>query len=79
MNLINGIRNYVLDDEFQIRVFKDKVNILNYKDIGHFDSDKVVVNYIDGSLVIKGDNLVVSRLMNDEILICGYIKSLELR
>ena len=60
-------------------IFNNKVNVVNYKEIGHFDSDKVIINYSNGSVVIKGNNLVVSKLMNSEILICGNIKSVELR
>ena len=62
-----------------IRIINNKVDVINYKDIGHFDSNKVIINYSDGSVVIKGNNLVVSKLMNDEILIGGEIKGLELR
>lgn len=79
MKLINELRNYMLENEFEVRVFKNKVDIVNYKDVGHFDSNSVVINYCDGSLIVKGINLVVSKLMNDEILICGEIKGLELR
>ena len=64
---------------FSIRIINNKVDVINYKDIGHFDSNKVIINYSDGSVVIKGNNLVVSKLMNDEILIGGEIKGLELR
>lgn len=79
MKIIDGIRNYVIEQEFEIRIINNKVGVINYKDIGHFDSNKVIINYSDGSVVIKGNNLVVSKLMNDEILIGGEIKGLELR
>ena len=73
MKIIDGIRNYVIEQEFEIRIINNKVDVINYKDIGHFDSNKVIINYSDGSVVIKGNNLVVSKLMNDEILIGGEI------
>ena len=79
MKIIDGIRNYVIEQDFEIRIINNKVDVINYKDIGHFDSNKVIINYSDGSVVIKGNNLVVSKLMNDEILIGGEIKGLELR
>jgi sporulation protein YqfC len=79
MKIIDGIRNYVIEQEFEIRIINNKVDVINYKDIGHFDSNKVIINYSDGSVVIRGNNLVVSKLMNDEILIGGEIKGLELR
>lgn len=79
MKLISKVRNYLLEEEFKINVYKNKVNIVNYMSIGHFDSTKVVVIYNDGEVVIVGSSLVVSKLMNDEVLITGVIKNIELR
>lgn len=79
MKLIKNIRSYILEDELQINVFKDKVNIVNYTKIGHFDNSKVMVYYTEGLIEIKGEKLVVSKLLNNEILITGVIKNIELR
>ena len=79
MNFIKNIRSYILEDELQINVFKDKVNIVNYTKIGHFDNTKVMVYYNEGLIEIKGEKLVVSKLLNNEILITGVIKNIELR
>lgn len=79
MNIINGIRSYVLDNELKITILKNKIDILNYTDIGHFDDEKIIIktNYKD--IIIKGNNLVVSKLMKDEILITGDFTNIELR
>lgn len=79
MNIINGIRSYVLDNELKITILKNKVDILNYTDIGHFDDEKIIIktNYKD--IIIKGNDLVVSKLMKDEILITGDFTNIELR
>lgn len=79
MKIVNRIRNYLLEEEFEFHVYKDHVNVINYTRIGHFDSDKVMIDYDGGSLVIKGEKLVVSKLLHDEVLITGVIKSIELR
>lgn len=79
MNIINGIRSYVLDNETKITILNNKINIVNYKDIGHFDSNKIVVKVENGEVVVKGQNLVVSKLMNDEILITGDYNNIEFR
>lgn len=79
MNIINGIRSYVLDNEPRITILNNKINIVNYKDIGHFDSNKIVVKVENGEVVVKGQNLVVSKLMNDEILITGDYNNIEFR
>lgn len=79
MRSINKIRSYFLEDELEIKVYKNKVNIVNYDSIGHFDSNKVMVYHDTGSVIITGQNLVVSRLVTDEVLITGDIKNVELR
>lgn len=79
MNMTRRVRNYLLDEEFNMIVLKNKVNIVNYDSIGYFDNDLIIINYSDGEIKIKGENLVVSKLLNDEILISGIIKIIEMR
>ena len=79
MKIINNIRSFLLEDDFEIRVYKNKINIVNYDSIGHFDSNKIIIYYSLGTILIKGENLVVSKLLNDEVLITGKIQNIELR
>lgn len=79
MNIINSIRSYILDSDLKITIVNNKINIVNYKDIGHFDSNKIVVKVAKGEIIIKGNDLVVSKLINDEILITGNFNSIEFR
>ena len=79
MNIINGIRSYILDSDLKITIVNNKINIVNYKDIGHFDSNKIVVKVDVGEVIIKGNELVVSKLMSSEILITGNFSNIEFR
>lgn len=79
MNVINKMRNYLLDEEFAIHIYQDRVDVINYTSIGHFDHEKVIIYYDKGELHLKGEKLVVSKLLNDEILVTGKIHALELR
>ncbi len=79
MRIINSIRSYILEEEFKITIVHNKIDILNFTSIGTIDSNKVVIKYKNGIITIKGTDLVVSRLMNEELLISGNIKSLEFR
>lgn len=79
MRIIKNIRSYILDDEFKVTILKGRVNIVNYTSIGHFDNNMVVVKYQNGQIVIKGSELVVSRLMSDEILVSGNLSTIEFR
>ncbi len=79
MNIVNGIRSYIKEDELKITILNNKINIVNYTDIGHFDSNKIVVKTNSFDVIVKGSDLVVSKLMNDEILITGDFNNIEFR
>lgn len=78
MDITKALRNYVMENEFKIGIVKDKVNIVNYTSVGHFDSSKIIIRHDTGNVIIKGTNLVVSKLLHDEILITGKIVHIEL-
>ena len=78
MKIINNVKDFIMENELKILVFKDRVNIVNYDRIGQFDSSKVVVHHMDGSITVKGTKLAISKLVNDEVLIIGKISTLEL-
>lgn len=79
MSIIHKFREYLLEEEFSVTVYKDRISILNYKKIGHFDSNKICIIHETGKIIITGNYLVVSKLMNDEILVKGKIDNVELR
>lgn len=79
MNIIKNVRDFILEDEFELKLLENRVNIVNYTSIGHFDHNKVIVHYAKGDVIIKGENLSVTKLLNDEILIIGEVKNIELR
>lgn len=79
MSNFDKLRNYVLETDFKITILKNKIDVLNYISIEHFDSNKIMIKYSEGILVINGTSLVVSKLLTDEVLITGVIKGIELR
>lgn len=79
MGLVHRFRNYLLEEEFEIKMYKGAVNIVNFTEIGHFDSYKVIVKSDSLSIYIEGHDLVVSKLLQDEILVTGKIEKIEFR
>lgn len=79
LNLLNNFRDLVLEEQFKINYIENKLNVVNYIDIAHFDSNKIIVNYSGGSIVIGGKSLVISKLVSDELLIEGQIEKIEFR
>lgn len=79
MTLLNKVKDYVLEREFNINLKNNQINIVNYKSIEHFDNNLVIVLYELGYIDIYGSKLVVTKLLNDEVLVKGNIKKVELR
>ena len=72
-------RSYLLEDKFSMNVLKNRIEILNYLEISHFENNKIIIKYEEGEVVILGSNLIISRLMDDSLLIKGNINNIELR
>ena len=66
-------------NESKIIIYKNKIDIINYLDIIHFDDSKIIIKTKKELLNIIGTNLVISKLITDEVLITGTIKSIEFR
>lgn len=79
MKNINDLRNYLTESEFKITILKNKINLINYESIEHFDANKIMIKSDSGLIVINGKNLVVTRLLIDEVLITGIIHNIEFR
>lgn len=77
--MLKDLRTYILENEFKINILIGKVDIVNYTEIDHFDDSKILVRHKNGLVIIKGENLTISKLLNDELLIIGKIKTVELQ
>ncbi len=77
--MLKKLQNYILDNEFRMLVLTNKIDIVNYLDIDHFDDNKIIVRYNSGSIIIKGEDLIISKLLTDEILINGKIKNIDFK
>ncbi len=79
MGLVHKFRSYLLEEDFEMKFYNGALNIVNFSDIGHFDSYKVVVKCNSLTVYVEGQDLVVSKLLQDEILITGKISKVEFR
>ena len=76
--MLDRLRNYIKDEEFRINIFGNKVNIINYLDLIVLEDTRISLQSPKGIVVIKGSGLTVNRLLDNEILISGKIKTIEL-
>ncbi len=73
------LKEYIFDNKFQLFILNDMIDILNYTDIISFSDTKVVLKHAKGKLEIKGNNLIISKLLDNEILIKGKLLNIEFR
>lgn len=75
--MIDKIRDYIRDDEFRLTIFKDRLHIINYLEILTLSNKYISVDTGDNLIVIKGENLILNKLLDNEILITGKIYTVE--
>ena len=76
--MLNRLKDYINEDSFKINIYKNKINVVNYLDIITLEESRISLKYQQGMIIIKGNNLSVNKLLDNEILITGEIKSVEL-
>ena len=73
MKLINDVRNFIVDNEFQIVVKNHFVDIQNFDLIDTINESTVIVTKEKKKIKIKGKSLTVNKLLSDELSIKGKI------
>lgn len=78
MNLLNTLDRYLVDKSYKIIIKENYINIINYIEIKDFSNSKIVISIPNSTTIITGTNLVVSKMQDNEVLITGNIKTIEL-
>ena len=79
MKLIRKIDNYINDKNIKIISSNNYVNITNYIKILDFDSNNIDIELSTYNLLIKGKELVINKMYDNELLIKGKIESIIYR
>lgn len=77
IKLVRVLSDYVNDKKFSIIYKNNKLDIINYSKILDFSDTKISINYLDDIYIINGTNLVISKMMEEELLITGNIESIS--
>lgn len=76
MKIIDRLNNYINENKYKVVATNNYVNIVNYKEILDFNSTKISVRHEKGITSVIGKNLVVSKMLEDEVLITGNIDNI---
>lgn len=77
--MIRKVIDYIKEDAFELRADNTYISIINYTDIQYMEEERISVTYKYGSVLIKGNQLTVIKLMENEMLIKGDFTSIEFR
>ncbi len=78
MKIKNRLDNYLYDREYKIIIKENYVNIINYDEILDFSTTQISVKYKSKKIVIEGLNLVISKMVKDEVLVTGNISKVSI-
>jgi len=73
------IDDYVNDNKYSMIYKNNNLNIINYSEIIDFSSTLISVRYDNNVYHIEGNNLVISRMMENEILVTGDICDIKFK
>lgn len=77
LKLVRSIDNYINDKKFSILYKNNKLDIINYTKIMGFSDTKISISYLDSKYIIIGTNLVISKMLEEEVLITGNIEGIS--
>ncbi len=76
--MIKKIVNYIKDDSLKINYVNNSVNVVNYDSILEVRDDLVTLKKDNNLILIRGNNLKLDKLLDQEILVTGSISKIEL-
>ena len=75
--MLERLYHYVEDKEFRFTIYEDKIHIINYTRIITIDRDRISIKSKNKKIILKGNNFILSKLLENEILILGTITNIE--
>ncbi len=78
MKLINKLDYYLYNREYKIIIKENSVNIINYDEIIDFNVTSISVKYRNKIIIVDGKNLIISKMIKDEVLITGEIIAIRI-
>lgn len=78
MKLIDTLDRYLFEKDYKITIKNNYLNINNYDEIIDFTLTKIVIRCQKKQLIIEGRNLIITQMLDNEVLIKGTITNLNI-
>lgn len=78
MRLINKLDRYLENKNYEIIIKENSINVINFKEIIDFSMNKISLKCDDKIINVEGKNLIISKMIDDELLITGIIFNIRI-
>ena len=76
--MLDRLDHYFTDREYKIIYKKNYLDIINYIEVVDFTDKEIKIKHQDGITKILGVHLVISKMLDDELIIIGNIDRIEI-
>ena len=78
MRLISKLDRYLENNNYEIIIKDNSINIINFKEIIYFSMNKISLRCDDKIISVEGKELIISKMIDDELLITGIIFNIRI-
>ena len=78
MGIMNKLDRYLEDKNYQIIIKENQIYIINYEELIDFSTNKIWLRCNNKIINIEGKNLIISKMLDEEILITGIIYNVRI-
>lgn len=78
MKLISKLDRYLENKNYEIIIKENQVNIINFKEIIDFSVNKISFRCENKIINIEGKDLIISKMLDEEMLITGIILNIRI-
>lgn len=75
--MLNNLREYIDSKELKITILENRVNIINYDKLRDISEKEMLLTRGNKKIKVLGKNLKLNKLIENEILILGFIEKVE--
>lgn len=79
MKIIDKLDRYLNENDYKLILDNNRLNIVNYEEIIDFSLSNIKVKLKDKIVSIEGRNLVINKMVDNEILITGNISNISIK
>ena len=78
MRLISKLDRFLENQNYDIIIKENKVNIINFKEIIDFSVNHISLRCDNKIINIEGKDLIISKMLDEEVLITGIISNVRI-